>query len=49
MGLTNRQIGGQLYISHKTVEIHLCRACRKLECHGRAAAVAEAMRRGLIE
>ena len=48
-GLTNRQIGRQLYVSHKTVEGHLYEACRKLGVHGRAAAVAEAMRRELIE
>ena len=47
-GLANGQIGRQLYISPKTVEIHLYRACDKLGVHGRAAVVAEAIRRGLI-
>ena len=36
-GLTNKQIGGRLYLSEKTVEKHLARAFQKLGVSSRAA------------
>jgi len=47
-GLTNRQIGAELYISEKTVSVHLSRAMAKLEVVGRAAAVNAAHLRGYL-
>ncbi|WP_030160621.1 LuxR family transcriptional regulator [Glycomyces sp. NRRL B-16210] len=47
-GLTNRQIGTELYISEKTVSVHLSRAMAKLEVAGRAAAVNAAHLRGYL-
>ena len=35
-GRTNREIAQDLYLSEKTVEMHLGRAYRKLEVRGRA-------------
>ncbi|MFM7718272.1 MAG: LuxR C-terminal-related transcriptional regulator [Actinomycetota bacterium] len=47
-GCSNREIGMRLYISSDTVKTHLEHACGKLDVAGRTAAVAEALRRGLI-
>jgi DNA-binding CsgD family transcriptional regulator len=47
-GLTNKQIGAELYISEKTVSVHLSRAMAKLEVAGRAAAVNAAHLRGYL-
>lgn len=47
-GLTNRQVGEQLYISEKTVSVHLSRAMAKLGASRRAEAVAIAYDRGLL-
>lgn len=48
-GLSNPDIGGQLDISPSTVKTHVKSIHEKLAITDRAAAVAEAMRRGLIE
>jgi len=48
-GLTNRAVGAELYISEKTVSVHLSRAMAKLGAHSRTEAVALALRDGLIE
>ena len=48
-GLTNRAIAERLYLSESTVKTHLVRVFAKLGVDGRAAAVAEATRRGVIE
>lgn len=48
-GRTGRQIGEDLYLSHTTVKTHLQRTYRKLGVPDKAAAVAEALRRGLLE
>jgi DNA-binding NarL/FixJ family response regulator len=48
-GHTNRDIAGKLYISPDTVKTHLEHIYQKLGATDRTAAVAEAMRRRLIE
>lgn len=47
-GLSNPDIGGRLFISASTVKTHVKSILEKLAMSDRAAAVAEAMRRGLI-
>lgn len=48
-GKSNREIADHLTISEKTVRAHLRSIFRKLEVGDRAQAVAEAMRKGLVE
>ena len=48
-GRTNRQVGEELYISEKTVSVHLSRIMAKLGASRRAEAVATAYERGLLE
>jgi DNA-binding NarL/FixJ family response regulator len=48
-GLTNAEIGRELFISEATVKTHLLRACGKLGVSGRTAAVAIAAERGLLK
>jgi DNA-binding NarL/FixJ family response regulator len=48
-GLSNDQIGEQLYISGQTVRTHVRKASRKLGAQNRTQAVALAIRAGLIE
>ncbi|WP_307815599.1 helix-turn-helix transcriptional regulator [Myceligenerans indicum] len=48
-GLSNRQIGERLYISTKTVSVHVSNVMAKLGASGRAEAVSLAHRRGLLE
>jgi DNA-binding NarL/FixJ family response regulator len=48
-GHTNRDVGGKLYISPDTVKTHLEHIYQKLGATDRTAAVAEALRRRLIE
>lgn len=47
-GLTNRAIAARLFMSEATVKTHLIRVFAKLGVDGRAGAVAEASRRGVI-
>ncbi len=47
-GLTNLQIGRELYVSEATVKTHLARACAKLGVTGRTAAVTRAMQTGAL-
>lgn len=47
-GLTASQVGARLGVSAATVKTHLHHLYKKLGVGGRAAAVAEAMRRGLV-
>ena len=49
LGRTNRQVGEELYISEKTVSVHLSRLMAKLGATRRAEAVAIAYDRGLLE
>jgi DNA-binding CsgD family transcriptional regulator len=49
LGRTNRQVGDELFISEKTVSVHLSRIMAKLGAARRAEAVAIAYDRGLLE
>ena len=46
-GLTNREIGGELFISDKTASVHVSRILSKLGVPNRAAAAAAAQRLGV--
>ncbi|WP_027947114.1 helix-turn-helix transcriptional regulator [Amycolatopsis taiwanensis] len=48
LGRTNRQVGEELFISEKTVSVHLSRVMNKLGAARRAEAVAIAYDRGLL-
>ena len=48
-GRSNRQIAGDLYISEKTVGVHVSSILRKLEVSSRGEAAAAAHRLGLVE
>jgi two-component system NarL family response regulator len=48
-GKSNKEIGTALNISEGTVRVHASNLLSKLRCSGRAQAVSEAFRRGLIE
>jgi DNA-binding CsgD family transcriptional regulator len=47
-GRTNRQLGKELFISEKTVSVHVTNILSKLGAHSRGEAVALARQRGLI-
>jgi DNA-binding CsgD family transcriptional regulator len=47
-GATNRQIGQRLFISEKTVSIHVSRILAKLDAANRGEAVAAAHRLGIV-
>ncbi|TDE91636.1 helix-turn-helix transcriptional regulator [Occultella glacieicola] len=47
-GLTNRAVGAELFISEKTVSVHLSRVMAKLDVGSRTEAVAVAMSRGIL-
>jgi DNA-binding NarL/FixJ family response regulator len=48
-GETNRSIGRALYISEKTVSVHISRILAKLDARGRVEAAGLAMRLGLLD
>jgi DNA-binding NarL/FixJ family response regulator len=48
-GMSNAEVGRELYIGEATVKTHLIRAFAKLGVDDRTAAVTEAHRRGLID
>ena len=48
IGRSNRDIAGQLFISAKTVSVHISNVLAKLEATSRTEAVAVARRRGLL-
>ncbi|HEX6196361.1 MAG TPA: AAA family ATPase [Jiangellaceae bacterium] len=48
-GHTNRQIGAELFISEKTVSVHVSRVMSKLGATSRTEAVAIAYQRGLLD
>ena len=47
-GMTNREIGRELHISHRTVQGHLANIYTKLDVNSRTEAVTEAIKRGWI-
>ncbi|MFF5205991.1 response regulator [Streptosporangium sp. NPDC000396] len=47
-GLTNAEIGRQLFVSEATIKTHLLRAFKKLDVSDRTAAVITALERGLL-
>jgi DNA-binding NarL/FixJ family response regulator len=47
-GLTNKEIGARLNLSHHTVKDYLTRAMRKVDANTRAEAVNKAAQRGLL-
>jgi DNA-binding CsgD family transcriptional regulator len=47
-GLTNRQVGAQLFMSEKTASVHVSRILAKLGASGRAEAAARAAQLGLL-
>jgi DNA-binding NarL/FixJ family response regulator len=47
-GLTNKQIGERLHVSHHTVKDRIDRIAAALDVHSRTEIVAEALKRGLI-
>ena len=48
-GRTNKEIGDELYMSHKTVSVHVSRILTKLDVRGRLEAASLAHRLGLTE
>jgi DNA-binding NarL/FixJ family response regulator len=48
-GLNNREIGEQLFISHRTVDTHRTNLMRKLEVHSVVELIKIALKSGLIE
>lgn len=48
-GNTSREIGGQLFLSPRTVEMHVRSSMLKLDCRTRAAAVRRITQLGLME
>jgi DNA-binding NarL/FixJ family response regulator len=48
-GLSNKQIGERLFVSERTVKAYVSSIFEKLQVNKRAAAVASALRLGLIE
>jgi DNA-binding NarL/FixJ family response regulator len=48
LGRTNRQVGAALFISEKTVSVHLSRVMAKLGASSRTQAVSIAHARGLL-
>jgi Bacterial regulatory proteins, luxR family len=48
LGRTDRQIGAELFISHRTVERHVSNILAKFDAHTRAEIAAIAHRDGLV-
>lgn len=48
-GMTNREVGAALFLSHKTIEFHLGRVYRKLGMHSRAELISRFAREASVE
>ena len=46
-GMTNREVGAALFLSHKTIEFHLGRVYRKLDLHSRAELISRFAREAI--
>ena len=46
-GMTNREVGAALFLSHKTIEFHLGRVYRKLDMHSRAELISRFAREAI--
>ena len=46
--MRNKEIGGALHITEETVRAHIRSIFLKLNVHDRTAALAEALRRGIV-
>jgi DNA-binding NarL/FixJ family response regulator len=49
VGRTNREIGGELYLSPRTVDMHVRNTLAKLGCRSRVEAASRARELGIIE
>jgi DNA-binding NarL/FixJ family response regulator len=47
-GMTNRQIGEELFISEKTASVHVSRILAKLDVRSRVEAATAAQRLGIV-
>jgi DNA-binding NarL/FixJ family response regulator len=47
-GMTNRQIGEELFISEKTASVHVSRILAKLDVRSRVEAATAAQRLGMV-
>jgi DNA-binding CsgD family transcriptional regulator len=48
-GMTNREVGAALFLSHKTIEFHLGRVYRKLDMHSRSELISRFAREAAEE
>lgn len=48
VGRTNREIAGELFVSTRTVDMHVRNLLRKLDCRSRADAARRASELGLL-
>jgi len=48
-GLSNKEIGDQLFISHRTVDTHRTNLMKKLDVHNVAGLIRFAIKNGLVE
>jgi DNA-binding NarL/FixJ family response regulator len=48
LGKTNREIGEQLFMAHKTASVHVSRILAKLDVSSRVEAATAAQRLGLV-
>lgn len=49
LGLSNKEIGDKLFISHRTVDTHRTNLMKKLDVHNIAGLIRIAMKSGLIQ
>ncbi len=47
-GMSNKEVGDRLFISHRTVDTHRTNLMQKLDCHNIAGLVRIAIQEGLV-